>query len=217
MPKPSRSEVTRWLSLMLMRDVFNVPSDPRFYWASEVSLENKLYEPGKPRTVRPDFMQFVPLNQTAGGLDRGEFIAYEVKSCVADFRSDHGHNMVGDKNYYIMPAGVFESLMEKNDGRLGWLNRACMHARAGVYVPVQGRELDGGEWERFYESESPYMALLNPFTGKRDCSHLQCVSNSDRNRRRLYSNTELLFSMLRSAGRDRPCYEDSYWRDSSFG
>lgn len=33
-----------------------------------------------------------------------EMTCYEIKITRSDFKSDHGHNFVGHKNYYVLPA-----------------------------------------------------------------------------------------------------------------
>ena len=211
MAKAPRKEVTKWLGKMLMRDIFKVPSDPRHYWASEVTLRRKDREPGESEDIRVDFMQFVPVNQTAGGIDRGEFICYEVKSCKAEFKSKHGHNLIGDKNYYVMTEQLLDELKAEDPH----LKQLCLRhgygARAGVYVPRGGYAVGDEDFKETCEEAFPQLALYNPLTKTRETGELSCVLRADVNAHRPYSNSELLFAMLRSAGRDRKQYDRSWW------
>lgn len=48
----------------------------------------------------------------AGCVERGTFTFYEVKSCLADFKSGHGLNLFGDCNYVVMPVETYPKLIE---------------------------------------------------------------------------------------------------------
>lgn len=56
---------------------------------------------------RVDFAGFTPYGYgygyvpDASSLERGTLTCYEVKSCMADFRSGHGLNFVGDVNWLV--------------------------------------------------------------------------------------------------------------------
>ena len=66
-------------------------------------------------------MKFKPLNNTVGGIEKGDVYCFEVKSCVDDFKSKNGHNFIGDFNYYVMTLAVYEevkSLIPYNVGVL---------------------------------------------------------------------------------------------------
>ena len=58
-------------------------------------------------------MRFKPVNNTVGGIEKGDFYCYEVKSSVADFHSKNGHNFIGDWNYYVMPKEVFDEIKKE--------------------------------------------------------------------------------------------------------
>ena len=212
MPKFSRKKTTEWLSKMVMRDLFHVPGDKRFYWASEVTFANKLYEPGKTPEIRVDFVSFKPVNQTPGGIDSGEFTCYEVKSCMADFKSDHGHNLIGDRNYYVMPESLYRKLLEEDPHLKQLTPQLRGRAKPGIYIPQPGYEVDDGLFEKGYAELAPELCLRNPTTGLRDTSTLKCVRSADRNLNRMYSNTEMLFALMRSAGRDRVQYQPEFWK-----
>ena len=103
----SRTDVTQALSA-LTEKLIDPRNDPRIYWAKEVTFDY-----ATPTPVRVDYMRFKPLNNTVSGIEKGDFYCYEVKSSVADFHSKHGHNFIGDFNYYVMPKTVFEAVREQ--------------------------------------------------------------------------------------------------------
>lgn len=113
----SRPEITSVLSKSLLKHI-NQHNDPRIYIAREVTFD---YATGN--AIRVDFMQFKPLNNTVSGIEKGDFYCYEVKSSVEDFHSKHGHNFIGDYNYYVMPEEVYEVVAKE------------VPYGVGVYVP----------------------------------------------------------------------------------
>lgn len=162
----NRKETTKFLSDLLIRDRF---SGIGKYWAREVTLNY-----GSADVKRVDFMQFKPVSTySASGIEKGEFICYEVKSCLADYKSGHGQNFIGERNYFVMPMSLYKSVVNE----LGW--------GVGVLVPIpkganihtefeNPTELDADkEWE---------LKIIKP-------AHPQ---------NRKYSLAELLFCMLRS-------------------
>ena len=100
----NRPEITAELSRRLETHI-DPHNDPRIYWAREVTFD---YATGN--AIRVDYMVFKPLNNTVSGIEKGDFYCYEVKSSVEDFHSKNGHNFIGDYNYYVMPADVFEAI-----------------------------------------------------------------------------------------------------------
>ena len=99
-----RKEMTRSLSL-LTEKLINPHNDPRIYWAKEVTFDYS-----SSHAIRVDYMKFKPVNNTVGGIEKGDFYCYEVKSSVEDFHSKNGHNFIGDFNYYIMPEEVYAAV-----------------------------------------------------------------------------------------------------------
>lgn len=77
-------------------------TDLRIYWAKEVTFDYSTAHP-----IRVDYMRFKPLNNTVSGIEKGDFMCYEVKSSAEDFHSKNGHNLIGDYNYYVMPEAVY--------------------------------------------------------------------------------------------------------------
>lgn len=99
-----RKSITAALSLSLQKKL-NPKNDTRIYIAKEVTFD---YATG--HAVRVDYVQFKPLNNSVSGIEKGDFYCYEIKSSVEDFHSKNGHNFIGDFNYYVMPAEVYESI-----------------------------------------------------------------------------------------------------------
>lgn len=109
----NRKQTTEFLSELLISKRF---SGMGKYWAREVTLD---YGQGKGKEKRVDFMQFVPQNQlSVAGLEKGEFVCYEVKSCKADFKSGHGLNFVGEKNYIVTTMQTYKDILSDIDKKL---------------------------------------------------------------------------------------------------
>ena len=165
-----RKEATGVLS-KLTEKYLSPNGDPRIYWAKEVTFDYST-----DHRVRVDYMMFKPVNNSVSGIEHGDFYCYEIKSSVEDFRSKNGHNMIGDYNYYVMPAGVFDVV--KNE--IPW--------NVGVLVPeifTQKRWRPPLLMEEVYQSEA----------------HLQSVKNAHRaNREKPIS--EMLLMMFRSCARN---------------
>lgn len=161
-----RNETTTLLSKLLVEQRF---SGMGKYWASEVTLDY-----GSEHPKRVDFMRFVPQStMSVSGIEKGEFICYEVKSCVADYRSGHGQNFIGEKNYFVMPMDVYKSLINE------------LPSLIGVMVPIP----KGGD--RFDEFENP-TKLDNSKAWELIIIRPSITTSRHR------STTELLFNMLRS-------------------
>lgn len=102
-----RNETTTQLSDLVKKRLSNKTA----FWAEEVELDF-----GKSRV---DFIGFKPFNFLQNGMcpasiDKGIFSFYEVKSCMADFKSGHGLTFVGDENYLVCERELANSLYEKN-------------------------------------------------------------------------------------------------------
>lgn len=111
----NRPEITANLSRLLEKYI-DPRSDPRIYWAKEVTFDYSTAAP-----IRVDYMRFKPFNSSVSGIEKGDFYCYEVKSSVDDFRSKHGHNFIGDMNYYVMPEDVFEEVKHEISYNVGVL------------------------------------------------------------------------------------------------
>lgn len=102
----TKTETTRNLSLALEKYI-DPHEDPRIYWAKEVS-----FDCATDHKIRVDYMQFKPVNNSVSGIEKGDFYCYEIKSSVEDFQSKHGHNFIGDFNYYVMLENVYEKVKD---------------------------------------------------------------------------------------------------------
>ena len=118
-----RKEITKHLTDLLKTHI-NPYNDPRIYTAAEVTFDYYSSHP-----IRVDYMRFKPLNNSVGGIERGLFYCYEIKSCKEDFESGHGLNFIGDFNYLVMPKGLYEEIKQ------------IIPYNVGVYVP------SGDEWK----------------------------------------------------------------------
>ncbi len=114
----TRVETTRLLSELTEKHI-NPHNDSRIYCAKEVTFDY-----ATSHTVRVDYMQFKPFNNTVSGIEKGDFCCYEIKSSVEDFHSKNGHNFIGDYNYYVMPKDVYDAVKDE------------IPFRVGVYVPA---------------------------------------------------------------------------------
>lgn len=116
----SRSEITAGLSELLERHL----SGKTCVWGREVSIETL----GR---CRPDYLSVSAYFGKLAGLsdiERAEVAAYEVKSCMADLKSAHGLNAVGDLNYIVGPYELMMEVVERHcagdesmpGGEWGW-------------------------------------------------------------------------------------------------
>lgn len=111
----SRPDITKALSLSTQKYI-NPHDDPRIYWAKEVTFDY-----ATSHSIRVDYMRFKPINNTVGGIEKGDFYCYEVKSSVEDFHSKNGHNFIGDFNYYVMTDDVYAKVSNKIPYNVGVL------------------------------------------------------------------------------------------------
>lgn len=108
----NRKEITNFLSELLISSRFCGRGK---YWAREVTLDY-----GSSDVKRVDFMQFCPVNTySVSGIEKGEFICYEIKSCMDDYKSGHGQNFIGEKNYFVMPMDLYKRVCNELDYRIG--------------------------------------------------------------------------------------------------
>lgn len=162
----NRKEITKLLGDLLVRDKLLGK-----YWASEVTFNY-----GRKNEFRVDYMKFDPINQTTSGIEGGCFSAYEVKSCLADYRSSNGHNLHFDKNYYVMPMELYKKIIQE----LPW--------RVGVYCPVPFSRDKLDE----FDDPTPMDSI------DLDCAGLVCIRSSHQMLDREISVSSGLFCMLRS-------------------
>ncbi len=167
----TRKEITKFLSDLLIKSKFNGMGK---YWASEVTLNY-----GSSDVKRIDFLQFKPANTiSASGIEKGEFICYEVKSNMADYKSGHGQNFVGERNYFIMPMALYKSVVNE----LGW--------NIGVLVPIPK--------DKKYKPDIIKKEFESPTELDPSIEWELVVIKPAHPQNRKYSLAELLFCMLRS-------------------
>lgn len=118
-----RKATTKMLSELTEQHI-DPKRDPRIYWAKEVTFDYATADP-----IRVDYMKFKPVNNTVGGIEKGDFYCYEIKSSVDDFNSPNGHNFIGDFNYYVMKEEIYEQVKDK------------IPYRIGVYIPGEDGKL----------------------------------------------------------------------------
>mgnify|MGYP000146531734 CR=1 FL=1 len=114
----SRAETTAMLSKLVEKRLKNRVS----FWASEVN-----FDLGTSKNRRIDFMGFKPFTPgyvlMPASVELGEFSCYEVKSCMADFKSGHGLTFYGDVNYLVTTRELAEEL------RCHTISIKCSHHR----------------------------------------------------------------------------------------
>ena len=146
------------------------------HYAKEVSLD---VGSGKGKEKRVDFMQFLPVNQySVAGLEKGEFICYEIKSCIEDVLSGHGLNAEGERNYIVTTMKTYKKIIE-----LKQKGKEVIPHEFGVMVACHS--------DRFSEFENP-----TPLSHGNDW-RLEIIQHASLKYRKR-SITELLFCMLRS-------------------
>lgn len=159
-----RPEITEFLSEILVAQRFCGFK----YWSSEVTLNY-----GTTNQKRVDFMQFEPKNTTVSGIEKGEFICYEVKSCLDDYKSGHGKNFEGDRNYFVMPMKLYNKVRKDID------------YYTGVMVPIpRGRTIQE--------------EMSDPTPLDRSLKWDLSIVKNTHIKNRKYATSELLFCMLRS-------------------
>lgn len=117
----NRKETTEFLSNLLIERL----SGRGKYYASEVTLD---YSGGKGEKKRVDFIQFVPKNQSTSGIEKGEFVFYEIKSCKADYHSGNGLNFGGDRNYVVTTMETYKQIRREVPWSVG-VYVACPESR----------------------------------------------------------------------------------------
>lgn len=166
----TRKETTKFLSELLVKEKF---SGMGKYYASEVTLNY-----GSADVKRVDFMQFkAPSTYSVSGIEKGEFICYEIKSCIADYQSGHGQNFIGERNYFVMPMSLYKHLIIETAKPANY--------NIGVIVPIP----KGSDYKAEFENPTELDPNIEWELKTIKPSHAQS---------RKYSLAELLFCMLRS-------------------
>jgi hypothetical protein len=171
--KMQRTEITSFLNELLVTTRL---SGIGKHYASEVTLDYG-HKKGEPKRI--DFVQFKPANTySISGIERGEFIGYEVKSCVADVFSGNGLNIECDRNYIVTTMETWKKLIELEQN-----NKKELPPQFGVMVACYKDKIN-----EFY-NPTPISEI--------DGWRLEVLRNAHAQSRKR-SVTELLFCMLRS-------------------
>jgi hypothetical protein len=113
-----RNEITERLGKLLEKRLAKEP-----FSAKEVTF-------WRPH-IRVDYMAFRP--KPCGGanlpasVELGEFSCFEIKSCMADFKSGNGLNFIGDKDYLVCTDELAEQLC----------GSSLLHSGVSVLVPTK--------------------------------------------------------------------------------
>ncbi len=101
----SRADTTAMLSQLVEKRLRNQVA----FWASEVNFDRNT-----PDERRVDYVGFEPWNingePVPASVEKGCFGFYEVKSCMADFKSGHGLTFYGDENYLVTTPELADEL-----------------------------------------------------------------------------------------------------------
>ena len=153
-----RSEITAGLSALLERRL----AKENAKYAREVEIE----EPVTRKLLRVDYMAYSYPAMRQGALhfaDLGIVTVYEVKSCMADYRSGNGLGFYGDRNVLVCPSSLAEQL------------RGALPENVGVMCPVPdgrsvaaemreqtpyGGETEGWELRKYFAAREPAYAPL---------------------------------------------------------
>ena len=104
----NRPEITAKLSELVRKRL----NSQNMYYSPEVTFDR-----GTPNERRIDFVgfkAFTPdLATDANSVELGRFECYEVKSCMADFKSGNGLTFYGDKNFLVTTKEFEQELYEK--------------------------------------------------------------------------------------------------------
>lgn len=103
-----RRETTKLLSALVEKRL----RSRGMFWAPEVNFDKNT-----PRNRRVDFVGFKPFTPNyvvePASVELGRFEFYEVKSCMADFKSGNGLTFYGDLNYLVTTREFADELNQK--------------------------------------------------------------------------------------------------------
>lgn len=158
-----RKEITKTLSIVLEK-YLNPHKDTRIYMAKEVTFYY-----GTENTIRVDYMLFKPVNNTISGIEKGDFYCYEIKSSVEDFHTKHGHNFIGDFNYYVMLEEVYDKLKD------------IIPYKVGVYIinNVCDTDLKLIKKAKRADRERPALEMLLMMFRSANRENIKCSKRSD--------------------------------------
>lgn len=153
-----RKEITAGLSELLEQRLER--EGAKYAW--EVEIE----EPITRHLLRVDYMAYTYPVMRVGALhfaDQGTVTVYEVKSCMADYKSGNGLGFYGDRNVLVCPSSLAEQL------------RGDVPANVEVWCPLPkgrsavaemreqtpyGGETDGWAMRKYFPAADPYYCPL---------------------------------------------------------
>ena len=145
-----RGETTAMLSRLVERRL----TSRHYYWASEVSFDK-----GTPQERRIDYVGFKPYTPNyavePASVELGTFVCYEVKSCMADFKSGNGLTFYGDYNYLVCTSELYKKLKEQKI-MLDAVNAVLCPGRSGsslIQHPAMGYSPEKQSYRRRVASE----------------------------------------------------------------
>lgn len=134
MSNVDRRAVTEMLSKQLEQQILcRYP-----IWAAEVKLDDYhwMYSADKHKG-RVDYMAFEPLDMSRSirSIEAGTLHVFEVKSCMADLKSGHGMNKVGDVNWLVCTKELWTEICKKGVNVSGWKPLIYGWMKEGVFNP----------------------------------------------------------------------------------
>lgn len=143
-----RREVTAGLSALLERRL----DRSGVKYAREVEIE----EPATGKLLRVDYMaySYPAMRQGKTGFaELGTVTVYEVKSCMADYRSGNGLGFYGDRNVLVCPSSLAEQLRGTLPANVEVLcpvpTLRTVYDEMGERTPYGG-ETEGWEMQRYF-------------------------------------------------------------------
>ena len=123
-----RVEITAGLSALIERHL----ASQTCLWSKEVTIDQL-------EGCRPDYVSvsaYFGKFATTAAIERALVTVYEIKSCLADYKSGFGLNAIGDQNILVLPYKVMMQITELIcDGKLDDHDKAGVWGRA-YPIPV---------------------------------------------------------------------------------
>lgn len=143
-----RREITAGLSALLERRL----AKERAKYAREVEIE----EPATGKLLRVDYMAYsytATRQGKAAFAELGIVTVYEVKSCMADYKSGNGLGFYGDRNVLVCPSSLAEQLRGNLPANVEVLCPVpilrTVYDEMGERTPYGG-ETEGWEMQRYF-------------------------------------------------------------------
>lgn len=180
-----RKETTKFLTELLEEKLQGK------YYAKEVTLDYGTIHP-----KRVDVVQFISSGAICSSqIEKGEFICYEVKSCIEDVYSGHGLRFYGERNFIVTTMETYKELQKDLDSGKFYeylkKNYPESSRKIGFMVPIPYEKDLTNTDEVFEEYKTPSV-----FTNEKKWKlYIIKPSRTDIRKR---SMVEMLFCMLRA-------------------